>query len=203
MAGRGPGDPASGPSDAALPMSIEIRNESGVSVDEPALATLARYVLDEMRIHPLAELSVLLVDGPTIADLHQRWMGEEGPTDVLAFPMDELRPPPPGSDRTDRAGSAADSGPVTVLGDVVLCPEVATEQAREAHRPVTDELEMLCTHGILHLLGFDHAEPREHATMFGLQDQLLDSWRAARRPVTDAVERGAVERDGAGGGESG
>lgn len=179
-------------------MSIEIRNESGVSVDEPALAALARYVLDELRIHPLAELSVLLVDSPTIADLHQRWMGEEGPTDVLAFPMDELRPPPPGSDRTDRAGSTGDSGPDTVLGDVVLCPEVATEQAREAQRPVTDEMEMLCTHGILHLLGFDHAEPREHATMFGLQDQLLDSWRAERAPAG-----GAVERDGETGGESG
>jgi len=179
-------------------MSIEIRNESGVSVDEPALAALARYVLDEMRIHPLAELSVLLVDSPTIADLHQRWMGEEGPTDVLAFPMDELRPPPPGSDRTDRAGSTGDSGPDTVLGDVVLCPEVATEQAGEAQRPVTDEMEMLCTHGILHLLGFDHAEPREHATMFGLQDQLLDSWRAERAPAG-----GAVERDGETGGESG
>ena len=179
-------------------MSIEIRNESGVSVDEPALAALARHVLDEMRVHPLAELSVLLVDSPTIADLHQRWMGEEGPTDVLAFPMDELRPPPPGSDRTDRAGSTGDSGLDTVLGDVVLCPEVATEQAREAQRPVTDEMEMLCTHGILHLLGFDHAEPREHATMFGLQDQLLDSWRAERAPAG-----GAVERDGETGGESG
>jgi probable rRNA maturation factor len=75
---------------------------------------------------------------------------------------------------------------------------VATEQAREAHRPVTDELEMLCTHGILHLLGFDHAEPREHATMFGLQDQLLDSWRAERGPVRDAVER-----DPEAGGETG
>ena len=179
-------------------MSIEIRNESGVSVDEPALAALARHVLDEMRIHPLAELSVLLVDSPTIADLHQRWMGEEGPTDVLAFPMDELRPPPPGSDRTDRAGSRRRLRAGTVLGDVVLCPEVATEQAREAQRPVTDEMEMLCTHGILHLLGFDHAEPREHATMFGLQDQLLDSWRAERAPAG-----GAVERDGETGGESG
>jgi len=180
-------------------VSIEVANESGITVDEPGLAALARYVLDEMRMHPLAELSVLLVDVPTIADLHQRWMGEEGPTDVLAFPMDELRPPPPGSDRADRAGSVGvDPGPATVLGDVVLCPEVATEQAREAHRPVTDELEMLCTHGILHLLGFDHAEPREHATMFGLQDQLLDSWRAERGPVRDAAER-----DPEAGGESG
>ena len=162
-----------------------------------ALAALARHVLDEMRIHPLAELSVLLVDAPTITDLHQRWMGEEGPTDVLSFPMDELRPPPPGGDRADRAGSAGgDSGPATVLGDIVLCPEVATAQAREAQRPVTDELEMLCTHGILHLLGFDHAEPGEHATMFGLQDRLLDSWRAERRPGRDGVERDGVERDG-------
>jgi len=170
-------------------MSIEIRNESGFAVDEAALAALARHVLDEMRIHPLAELSVLLVDSATIADLHERWLGEEGPTDVLAFPMDELRPPPPGGDRGDRGVSAGDA-PDTVLGDVVLCPEVATEQAREAQRPVTGELEMLCTHGILHLLGFDHAEPGEHATMFGLQDRLLDSWRAEREPAGDTVERG-------------
>jgi len=170
-------------------MSIEIRNESGFTVDEPGLAALARHVLDEMRIHPLAELSVVLVDAPTITDLHQRWMGEEGPTDVLSFPMDELRPPPPGGDRADRAGSAGDdSAPTNVLGDVVLCPEVATEQAREAQRPVTEELEMLCTHGILHLLGFDHAEPAEHATMFGLQDRLLDSWRGERAAARDAVE---------------
>jgi probable rRNA maturation factor len=174
----------------AAPMSIEVANESGFAVDESALAALARYVLDEMRMHPLAELSVLLVDVPTIADLHQRWMGEEGPTDVLAFPMDELRPPPPGRDRADRTRSAdSDTSPAAMLGDVVLCPEVATEQAKEAQRPVEEELEMLCTHGILHLLGFDHAEPGERATMFGLQDRLLDSWRAERAPGRDAEER--------------
>ena len=173
-------------------MSIEIANESGMSVDEHALAALARFVLDELRMHPLAELSVLLVDAPTIADLHQRWMGEEGPTDVLAFPMDELRPPPPGSDRNDRARAADPDSEPAVLGDVILCPEVATEQAREAQRPVTDELEMLCTHGILHLLGFDHAEPDERATMFGLQDRLLDAWRAER---TDAEEPGQKTAD--------
>jgi probable rRNA maturation factor len=174
----------------AAPMSIEIANESGYAVDEPALAALARHVLDQMRMHPLAELSVLLVDAPTIADLHQRWMGEEGPTDVLAFPMDELRPPPPGSDRADRARSADRDTSPAMLGDVVLCPEVATEQAREAQRPVEAELEMLCTHGILHLLGFDHAEPGERATMFGLQERLLDSWRTERATSRAAVEDG-------------
>jgi probable rRNA maturation factor len=163
-------------------MSIEVANESGIGVDEPALAALARHVLDEMRMHPLAELSVLLVDAATMTDLHQRWLGEPGPTDVLAFPMDELRPPPPGSDRGDRAG-AADPGPEPgLLGDVVLCPEVATEQAREAQHTMAEELELLCTHGILHLLGFDHAEPEERATMFGLQERLLSSWRAERAP---------------------
>jgi probable rRNA maturation factor len=178
-------------------MSIEIANESGVNVDEPALAALARFVLDELRIHPLALLSVVLVDGPTIADLHQRWLGEEGPTDVLSFPMDELRPPPPGSDRGDRSrGTDPDAEPV-VLGDVIICPEVATEQAREAQRPVSEELELLCTHGILHLLGFDHAEPDERATMFGLQDRLLDSWRAERAAAQDGAAQDGAAQDGA------
>jgi probable rRNA maturation factor len=169
-------------------MSIEIANESGVSVDEPALAALARHVLDTMRMHPLAELSVLLVDSVTMADLHQRWLGEPGPTDVLAFPMDELRPPPPGSDRADRGDE-----PGTVpglLGDVVLCPEVAREQAKVAQHPVADELEMLCTHGILHLLGYDHADPDERATMFGLQDRLLDAWHARRDTGADGKGQG-------------
>ena len=169
-------------------MSIEIVNESGVSVDEPALAALARHVLDEMRMHPLAELSVLLVDSATMTDLHQRWLGEQGPTDVLAFPMDELRPPPPGSERADRAGGTEAAVEPALLGDVVLCPDVAREQAREAQHPVADELEMLCTHGILHLLGFDHGEPGERATMFGLQDRLLNSWHAERGTLQEAGE---------------
>jgi len=170
-------------------VTVEVANESGVSVDEPALAALARHVLTEMRMHPLAELSVLLVDTDTMADLHQRWLGEPGPTDVLAFPMDELRPPPPGSDRSDRS-AGADSGPGPgLLGDVVLCPEVAEKQASAAQHPVGDELDMLCAHGILHLLGFDHAEPDEKATMFGIQDRLLSSWRATRGSEPPAAER--------------
>jgi probable rRNA maturation factor len=164
-------------------VSIEVANESGMKVDEPALAALARHVLDAMRIHPLAELSVVLVDTATMADLHQRWLGEPGPTDVLSFPMDELRPPPPGSDRADRAD---EPGAVPwLLGDVVLCPEVATEQARAARHPAEDELELLCTHGILHLLGYDHADPDERATMFGLQDRLLAAWRAGHAASRD------------------
>ncbi len=158
-------------------MSIEIANESGVDVDEAKLAGLARYVLDGLQVHPLAELSVLLVDEPAMTELHVRWMGEAGPTDVLAFPMDELRLPQPGGHGDGHTPPDPDAAD-TLLGDVVICPQVAAAQAAETDHDVQDELDLLCTHGILHLLGYDHAEPEEQATMFGLQDRLLASWRS-------------------------
>jgi probable rRNA maturation factor len=174
-------------------MSIEIANESGIEVDEALLAGLARHVLDGLRVHPLAELSVLLVDEPAMTELHVRWMGEEGPTDVLAFPMDELRLPQPGvhGDHSPPDPDAAQA----LLGDVVICPQVAAVQAAEADHDVQDEIDLLCTHGILHLLGYDHAEPDEHAKMFGLQDRLLAAWRSERDQtgngaVSDPEERG-------------
>ena len=178
-------------------MSIEIANESGVDVDETQLAALARHVLDDMRVHPLAELSVLLIDEPAMTELHVRWMGEEGPTDVLAFPMDELRLPQPGG-HGDHGSSDPDAAEV-LLGDVVICPQVAAAQAAEADQDVQDEIDLLCTHGILHLLGYDHAEPEEHATMFGLQDRLLASWRAAARRRTGDSTQGDLGRASGGG----
>lgn len=165
-------------------MTIDIANESGAAVDEAALAALARFVLDQMRIHPLAELSVLLVDEHAMADLHERWMNEPGPTDVLAFPMDEFRSPQVGGVQSGKADDT-DRLPEPLLGDVVLCPHVAAEQAVAAGHPAADELELLCTHGILHLLGYDHADPDEHATMFGLQDQILVSWHSSRERLPD------------------
>jgi probable rRNA maturation factor len=150
-------------------MSIEVNDESGVDNDLTALASLARHVLDALRIHPLAELSVLLVDIDTMTRLHLQWMDEPGPTDVLSFPMDELRP-----------GSEERAPEVGLLGDVVLCPQVARDQAAQAGHSTDEELALLCTHGILHLLGYDHAEPAEERTMVGLQRELLESWRATR-----------------------
>ena len=147
-------------------MTIDVNNESGVDVDEKALAGLSQFVLDELRIHPLAELSVLLVDSAAMAALHVQWMDEAGPTDVLSFPMDELRPGT--DDREPEPG---------LLGDVVICPQVAAEQATKNGHPAEQELHLLCTHGILHLLGYDHADPDEEKQMFDLQRDLLRSWQ--------------------------
>ncbi|MHB8342123.1 MAG: rRNA maturation RNase YbeY [Mycobacteriales bacterium] len=157
-------------------MAVFVANESGTAVDEAALVELSRFVLRELGIDPLAELSVLLVDIDSMTQLHERWMGESGPTDVLAFPMDEL---------ARQADFAADSGmdgptPPALLGDVVLCPEVAADQAREHGHATDDELHLLATHGVLHLLGFDHGEPEEEREMFARQQALLLSWQAAR-----------------------
>jgi probable rRNA maturation factor len=154
-------------------MSIDIANETDYGteqgVDAEELVGVARYVLGEMGIHPMAELSILLVDTAAMEQLHIQWMDEPGPTDVLSFPMDELRP----------ARAEDDNEPVPgLLGDVVLCPEVAEKQAKDAGHGTAEELRLLTTHGILHLLGYDHAEPEEEAEMFGLQKQLLRGWKA-------------------------
>jgi len=153
-------------------MSIEIQNESGVAVDTRALERLARHVLDEMRVNPLVELSVRLVTVDTMTAYHERFMNEPGPTDVLAFPMDELH--------DQRVDNDDEDAPPTLLGDVVLCPEVADRQAILAGHSAETELHLLCAHGVLHLLGYDHADEAEEREMFGVQSTLLDSWAAAR-----------------------
>lgn len=148
-------------------MSIDLLNESGHEVDEAQLVRLIAFDLDRLFVHPDAEVSVVLVDVAAMEQLHVQWMDEPGPTDVLSFPMDELRP-----------GSPERPTPPGLLGDIVLCPEVAQAQALEAGHPLMAELRLLTTHGLLHLLGFDHAEPAERDEMFGLQDQLLAGFAA-------------------------
>ena len=148
-------------------MTIEVIDESGHALDVQGLSTLSRFVMDRMRVHPQAELCIKAVDEATIAGLNEKWMEKEGPTDVLAFPMDELRP-----------GLVNEELEEGMLGDLVLCPEVAERQAVTAGHSTEAEIELLTVHGILHLLGYDHAEPEEHKEMFGLQAQLLDEWRA-------------------------
>jgi len=148
---------------------IDINNESGQVVDEKGLVQLARYTMDLLHIHEDAELSIVLVDEDTMSAYHEKFMGEPGPTDVLSFPMDELRPGQPGSE------------PVFgVLGDVVLCPSVTARQAAETGRTAEQEANYLLVHGLLHLLGFDHAEPQEKAVMFSLNDQIIEAWALHR-----------------------
>ena len=151
-------------------MSIEINNESVIPVDEVALQRLSVYALDHLYVHPDAELAIVLVDEGAMEQLHLQWMDEPGPTDVLSFPMDELRP-----------GTEESMSPAGLLGDIVLCPQVATSQAETAGHSALDEMLLLTTHGILHLLGFDHAEPDDEKKMFGIQREILSGFALAER----------------------
>lgn len=151
-------------------MTVDVLNESGVDADIVELTALCRFVMRRMRLHPQTEMSLRLVDVDTITTLNERWMEKEGPTDVLSFPMDELTP---GSDDEDL--------PEGYLGDIALCPQVAERQAPGLGRSTEDEIRLLTVHGILHLLGYDHAEPEEHAEMFGIQGRLLVEWEAEKK----------------------
>lgn len=152
-------------------MSVYVANESGVEVDEVQLVALARHVLAGMGVAPLAELSVMLVDAIAMERLHEQFMGEPGPTDVLAFPQDDL---------SSGAPLGGDDLPEALLGDVVICPQVAERQAQERGHSAEHELHVLCTHGVLHLLGYDHADADTEREMFDLQGRLLEGWHAAR-----------------------
>ena len=172
-------------------MNVDVLDESGQGVDVVALTRLCRFVMRRMRLHPATELTVRLVDTDTIAVLNEQWMDKKGPTDVLSFPMDELSP-----GRRDRE---PEDEPEGYLGDIALCPQVAAQQAPAAGHDVSDEIDLLTTHGILHLLGFDHATPEEHAEMFGIQGRLLLEWQQVA--AGGDVEDGVVEpRSGADGG---
>ncbi len=150
-------------------MSVDVLNETDYRLDEIELVALSRYVMEQMRVHPGADLCIRLVDEPAMEVLHVQWMDLPGPTDVMSFPMDELRP--------GRDGVEPEEG---VLGDIVLCPSFAAKQAAKAGHATEEELLLLTTHGILHLLGYDHAEPEEEREMFELQRQLLLTFLAGR-----------------------
>lgn len=148
---------------------IDVNNETDIAVDEIEFAELAAFVLAQLHVADGAELGILFVDEHAMEELHIKWMDEPGPTDVLSFPMDELRP-----------GTAESPTPPGLLGDVVVCPSVAAQQALTAGHTPEEEMLLLTTHGILHLLGYDHAEPDEEKEMFQLQRQLLLTFLAQR-----------------------
>ncbi|WP_061211868.1 rRNA maturation RNase YbeY [Dermabacter hominis] len=150
-------------------MSIEVNNETTAQIDAREFVDLARYVFEAMFLHPATELSITFVDEKAMSELHEEWMDLEGPTDVMSFPMDELR--------EGREGELAPEG---LLGDIVICPTVAAQQARIAGHSSEEEMLLLLTHGILHLLGYDHVEPEEERVMFTLQRKLLLTFLAGR-----------------------
>lgn len=148
---------------------IDVNNESGMDVDELALVELSRYALNQLRIHPQADLSIVLVDEETMTDYHMRFMDLPGPTDVMSFPMDELRAP-----------ADDEEPPLGLLGDIAICPQITSQQAAENGRDPQGEIEYLLIHGLLHLLGHDHAEPDEKAVMFALNDRIIAGWGVDR-----------------------
>lgn len=146
------------------PMGIELSNESKTACDEAAIISVAAFAIAKMGIHPESDLSITLVDEARIEELHVQWMDLPGPTDVLSFPMDELKP------------HSAPDGP-GIIGDIVLCPEFARKQAKAG---LDLELALLTVHGVLHCLGYDHAEKDEELAMFTLQNECLNEWQATR-----------------------
>ena len=145
-------------------MTIEVTNRSGVSAPEHEIESLLTFGIDYMELHPECELSVTFVDDQEMEELHIKWMDEPGTTDVLSFPMDM----PEGKD-----------DPV-MLGDIVIDPIVAAQQAASAGHSTEHEIYILAAHGLLHILGYDHADKDEEKVMFELQETIVKKWAAAK-----------------------
>ena len=152
-------------------MTVEINNESGWKVDAGALQEAAKWVFRKLKISPRCELSIVFTDPDSIALLHEQYMGLQGPTDVLSFPMDEIKP---------------GKGEEGMLGDIMICPQVASIQARCTGHRTIDEILLLEIHGILHLLGFDHNSDKLQRQMFSLQRYLLFTFLHQHGAVSDA-----------------
>ena len=143
-------------------MTVEVTNRSGVSAPESEVESLLNFGIDYMDLHPECELSVTFVDDQEMEELHIKWMDEPGTTDVLSFPMDMPENP---------------SDAVT-LGDIVIAPTVAATQAAAAGHSAEQEIFILAAHGLLHILGYDHANKEDEKVMFALQEDLVKNWKA-------------------------
>ncbi len=170
--------------DMGSPTVFGADEQRDIEVDVARWVRLARLVLTDERVHERygsdVEMSLMFVDSQTIAELNERFLGADGPTDVLSFPLDEELPP--GGRQPDQGGrgpgAPADSGdPPALLGDVVVCPSVASRQAAERGGAPEDELALLVVHGVLHLLDYDHAEPDEATVMRRREQELLTRFR--------------------------
>lgn len=168
-------------------MTVEVfaaDEQSTLPVDTLRWVRLARSVLEAEGVKGEAELSLLFVDEQAMSDLNKRFAGKDGPTDVLAFPIDEE--PAEGGRSPDSGGSGPGWVPVeaselpTLLGDVVICPLVAQRNAAASRSSYEDEIALLTVHGILHLMGMDHVDDEEAEAMERREQELLDRFHRAR-----------------------
>ena len=142
-------------------MTLEITNTSGLLVPAQEMQSLMAFAFGQLDLHPDCELNMLFVDDAEMTELHIKWMNEGGTTDVLSFPMDTPE-------------SAHD---VVTLGDIVIDPRVAADQAKSAGHSVEHEIFILATHGLLHILGYDHVELADELIMFELQESIVANWK--------------------------
>jgi len=144
-------------------MTIEITNKSGELVPADQVRTLLDNSLVQLKLNPECEVNLVFVDENEMTELHIKWMDEPGPTDVLSFPMD----------------MPANPNDAVTLGDIVIAPTVAARQAATAGHSVEHEIYILAAHGLLHILGYDHADKEEEKVMFALQENLVKNWQAS------------------------
>ena len=141
-------------------MTVDLVNRSGALIPEKEMHTLINFGIEYMELNPECEISLTFVDVTEMEELHIKWMDEPGPTDVLSFPMD----------------MPESKGEVVTLGDIVIAPAVAAQQATTAGHSIEHEIYILATHGLLHILGYDHADPDEERVMFSLQEKIVKEW---------------------------
>jgi probable rRNA maturation factor len=145
-------------------MTIEITNTSGQLVPGDQVQSLLSFAMSELKLNPECDLSVGFIDDDYMTELHIKWMDEPGSTDVLSFPMD----------------MPEEEGDVVVLGDIMISPTFAANQAAVAGHSAEHEIYILATHGLLHIIGYDHAEPDEEKIMFALQESLVEKWKKSQ-----------------------
>jgi probable rRNA maturation factor len=142
-------------------MTIEVTNTSGQLVPAAEINSLLTFALLELELNPECEINVSFVDDEYMTELHIKWMDEPGTTDVLSFPMDMPETP----------------GEAVTLGDIVISPVVAAEQAKAQGHSIEHEIYILAMHGLLHIIGYDHADKAEEKIMFNLQEKIVRDWQ--------------------------
>lgn len=142
-------------------MTIEVTNTSGQLVPSQEITSLLTFAMNELKLNPDCDLNLGFIDDQYMSELHIKWMNEPGSTDVLSFPMD----------MPEKEGDAV------TLGDIMISPTFAAAQAKTAGHSTEYEIYILATHGLLHIIGYDHAEPQQERVMFALQEQIVENWK--------------------------